>query len=326
MRSTKSLTRDTTLYMAGKLTFIYLTFALLLSACGDVPQDVNAANAAPVSDSRPQEIVAAMKAVEPFFEPLRSPGPTDWLASFKESGQTFEEYLNSNPTLPTAERNTIYVLPLGKFTSEQLKAITLTSGYLQAFYGLSVKLLPRQSIKRPLRVKDSRINGVTGKEQVRTGYIVDDVLKPMLPPDAAAFIAFTNEDLYPDVTMNFVFGQASLENRVAVWSLYRLQDNADFHTFLSRTIKIASHETGHMFSMRHCTKYNCVMSGSNHLGETDYHPIDACPECMAKICWFSHVSPAERYRRLAAFCRSNGLAKEGRNFEEKLAAVQPISK
>jgi hypothetical protein len=66
------------------------------------------------------------------------------------------------------------------------------------------------------------------------------------------------------------------------------------------------------------------MSGSNHLGETDGHPIDACPECMAKICWFSHVSPAERYQRLEKICRDNGLLKEADEFENKYEAVRNI--
>ena len=34
------------------------------------------------------------------------------------------------------------------------------------------------------------------------------------------------------------------------------------------------HETGHMFSMRHCTKYECLMSGTNHMGETDRRPLE----------------------------------------------------
>lgn len=265
-----------------------------------------------------------MDTVKRFFTPLPEPGPTDWLANFSEPGQTFVEYLNSDPTVPTADRRTIYVLPLGRFSENQNEVIRIASGYIEAFYGLTVKALSQQTLKRPLRHKDSRINAVSKKEQVRTGYILDDVLRPMLPKDAAALIAFTNEDLFPDSTMSYVFGQASLENRVGVWSLYRLEDNADQRKFLLRTIKIAAHETGHMFSMHHCTAYSCVMSGTNHLGETDSRPIDACPECMAKICWFSHVSPADRYHRLADFCRQNGLKKEGGEFEKKLAAVRDL--
>src|SRR5215813_9575417 len=71
----------------------------------------------------------------------------------------------------------------------------------------------------------------------------------------------------------------------------------------------------------HCTKYECVMSGTNYLGETDSRPIDACPECMAKVCWLSNVSPKQRYDRLAAFCRKNGLTAEAEDFERKSKAV-----
>ncbi|HEY2866631.1 MAG TPA: archaemetzincin [Pyrinomonadaceae bacterium] len=275
-------------------------------------------------DVRSGVLVPAMKAVEPFFEHLGQPGPTDWLATFHEPGQTFAEYLKSNPTVPTPERHTIYVLPLGKFKPEQSKAITITAGYLAAFYGLPVKQLPQQPIMRPLPVKDSRTNQISHKTQIRTGYILDNILRPQLPTDAAALIAFTNEDLYPDESMSYVFGQASMENRVGVWSLYRLHDNADFHTFLLRTIKIATHETGHIFSMHHCIAWSCVMSGTNHLGETDSHPIDACPECMAKVCWLSRVSPADRYMKLAAFCRANGLQKEAADFDKKFAAINSL--
>ena len=122
--------------------------------------------------------------------------------------------------------------------------------------------------------------------------------------------------------MHFVFGQASLENRVGVWSLYRLDDQAPFDTFLRRTMKIAVHETGHMFSMRHCTKYECVMSGTNHLGETDRRPIDACPECMAKIAWMNKKKPLDRYKRLVAFAKKYRMTGEAAEFEKKLKAIE----
>lgn len=269
-----------------------------------------------------QDLRAAMKKIEPFFKPMGKPEPYDWLGSHNEPGQTFDQFLDSSPTLPTKERSKIYVLPLGTFTPQQEKIIRLTAGYLEAFYDLPVQTMPAKTIKRPLRIKDSRISRQTHKEQIRTGYLLNDVLKPLLPLDAAAMIAFTADDLYPDESMNYVFGQASMEDRVGVWSLYRLGDHADYDIFLHRTLKIASHETGHMFSMHHCTKYECVMSGANYLGETDRRPLDACPECMAKVCWLSDITPAARYEKLEAFCRKNRLAKDAEEFNRKAAALK----
>jgi archaemetzincin len=146
---------------------------------------------------------------------------------------------------------------------------------------------------------------------------MEKVLEPAIPNDAVALIAFTNEDLFPDESMNYVFGQASLENHVGVWSLARLGDNTDERTFLKRTLKVAVHETAHMFGFKHCTKYECVMSGTNSLAETDRRPIDACPECMAKICWMTNTGPEDRYKKLAAFCQKYGLAKEADEFNKK---------
>lgn len=266
-----------------------------------------------------KELRDAIKKIEPFFQAMGKAEAYDWLGSHNEPGQTFDEYLDSDPTKPTKERQKIYVLPLGKFTPQQKKVIDVAAEYLGVFYDLPVEQLPAQ----PLVVvhPDSRYNNFLRTRQIRTGHVLEKILKPVLPADAAALIAFTTDDLYPDATMNYVFGQASFNDRVGIWSLYRLQLGADQSTLLRRTLKIAAHETGHMFSMWHCTKYECVMSGTNHIAETDRRPIDACPECMAKIAWLSDIAPAARYKNLADFCRKNGLPKEAAEFDRKAASV-----
>ncbi len=299
---------------------ILILFCLLVSCSKADEKPASNMAAAREAKKERADLRGAMTKIVPFFKPMSKPQAYDWLGSHNEPGQTFDEYLNSDPVKPTKERQKIYVLPLGAFTLQQKKIIDITAGYLAAFYDMPVSTMAAKSIKRPLSVKNSRHNQFTHNDQIRTGYILDEVLKPILPADGAALIAFTSDDLYPDISMNYVFGQASLENRVGVWSLYRLSDKADYDTFLRRTLKIAAHETGHMFSMKHCTKYECVMSGTNHLAETDSRPIDACPECMAKICWLSDIAPAERYKKLEAFCRKHGLIQEADEFKRKMNA------
>ncbi|MBK9215730.1 MAG: hypothetical protein IPM59_09015 [Chloracidobacterium sp.] len=266
-----------------------------------------------------KELRDAIKKVEPFFKPMGTPSRDDWLESHNEPGQTFEEYLDSDPVRPKQERQKLYVLPLGTFTPQQKKIIDIAAGYIAIFYDLPVEKMPSRAFTATW--PHIRQNKFTKTRQIKTGHIINDVLKPLLPADAAALIAFTADDLYPNESMNYVFGQASLEDRLGVWSLARLDDRAAYDKFLGRTLKIAAHETGHMFSMRHCTKYECLMSGTNNLAETDRRPIDTCPECMAKICWLSDIAAGDRYKKLAEYCRKNGLASEADEYDRKAKAV-----
>ncbi len=306
--------------MKLKVTVLLALLALPFGGCSAVERPASNMTAAREAKKERAELRANIKKIEPFFSVMGKPGNSDWLASHNEPGQTFAEYLEADPVRPTAERSKIYVLPFGTFNAKEQKIIAVTAAYLGTFYDLDVQELPQRSLIASW--PNVRQNKLSKTRQIKTGHILNDILKPMLPADAAALIAFTSEDLYPDESMNYVFGQASLENRVGVWSLSRLDDNTDERNFLLRTMKIAAHETGHMFSMRHCTKYECLMSGTNHLDETDRRPVDACPECTAKICWLSDVDQAERYAKLAEFCKKNGLAGEAEKFLKKVNAVR----
>ena len=273
-------------------------------------------------DETAAELTIQKERLVPFFKPMKVV-EGDWLESFPEDGQTFEQYVSSSPTLPTAERNTIYIQPMGKFNGEELNTIKMTADYMKAFYDLPVKLLDVRPVK-DVPAEYIRIQ-FPDNEQIQTTYFIDNLLPKLIPHDAAAFICFTNYDLYPGGTWNYVFGQASLDKRVGVWSLWRLEredgKKAEPGLFLERTLKVAMHETGHMFSMRHCTKYECLMSGTNHLGETDRRPLDTCPECTAKIAWAMKYPMAERYKRLAEYWRKLNWEEELRSITQKAEAL-----
>ncbi len=279
-------------------------------------------------DPKVERLKKQRDAIASFYKPMHVEDG-DWLDSQKEAGETFEEYVGSNPTLPTQERRTIYIQPIGRFNDGQKRVIKLTADYMKVFYNLPVKVMPEKPLGN-VPNEMQRLIEYKNNLQIRTSYFLDDVLPKLLPSDAAALIAFTSSDLYPGDTWAFVFGQASLEKRVGVWSLYRLsdlvleKDNAA-DRLLTRTLKIAMHETGHMFSMRHCTKYECLMSGTNHLAETDRRPLDTCPECMAKLAWAMKYDPVERYNNLAEFWRRNGKANEAKRFSDMAAAVERTS-
>ena len=318
---------------------ISLALCLLLAlSCGTTTPRESARESAPQpaptpdapvqkSEASPESLRRALAAVRHLHKPMGKPRPGDWLTTSHEPGQTFEEYLQSDPVRPTGARRILYVQPLGEFTPARRRIVALAAEFMSHFFNLPVKLRPEQTLPE-IPAEARRIHPQWGDRQILASHITMKLLRPQLPEDAAALIAFTSSDLYPGVELNYVFGQASFRDRVGVWSLYRLgkpdADERSFLLMLLRTLKIAAHETGHMFSIKHCTKYECVMSGTNHLNETDRRPLDACPECMAKICWATNTNPRERFAKLARFCADHSLEYEKRYFEAAAEAVKKI--
>jgi archaemetzincin len=271
----------------------------------------------------------AIRTLTPLHADKHEPGPHDWLASHQEGGQTFDAYRRDDPVIPDLDRSpgkrhTLYIQRLGSLTPTQDEIVELTAQYMHRFFGVPVKLakpLPMTLVPDSAR----RTHPSTGTRQILTSYVLNNVLQPRLPDDAVAYISLTASDLWPGAGWNFVFGQASLTERVGVWSVHRYGDpdesDAAFRRALMRTIKVAVHETGHMFSMKHCTAHECVMGGSNNLDETDRAPVWLCPQCMAKMCWATHTDPIERYAKLAKFMRKRGFTEEAAFFERSMVAL-----
>jgi archaemetzincin len=251
-------------------------------------------------------------------EPLGEPEPGMWLHSQFEPGQTFAQYTQANPIRPNKDRFTIYVQPLGKLNKKQREIIKISSDFIGLYYDCPMRILPDMpdSVIEP---SAQRIHPGTKEPQFLSTFILDKVLAPKLPDDALAYIAFTATDLYPQADWNYVFGQASIKARVGVWSLARYGDPAEsdaaYHLALERTLKVATHETGHMLSMYHCTEFLCNMCGSNSLKETDQHPLWLCPTCLAKVHWGTRTDPVERFEKLAQFCDEHGFAKESEYYK-----------
>ncbi len=271
-----------------------------------------------------RKLDADIEKLRPLHKKLGKPRPGDWLDRFKEPGQTFSQYLISRPVMPRGKRKVIYIQPLGKFNKKQREVINLNAEFMRIYFNLDVKIRKDLSL-RIIPAKARRVHPTQGMKQILAGCVLDDVLKPRLPDDAVAYIAFTTSDLWPGKGWNFVFGMASLRERVGVWSIYRNGDPTKgekaFRLCLMRTMKTATHETGHMFSMLHCTKYECNMCGSNHRAEADRRPIFSCPECVAKISWACNADLVERYRKMAKFFKKQGYKAEVKFCEKSIKAL-----
>ena len=276
-----------------------------------------------IDPSAPESLRKDMAAHGPLHDRLGPPELGEWLAEHDEPGQSFDEYVAGDPVVPepTGGRGVICVQPLGDLDDTERRIVTLASGYLERFFGLPVRVEETLGLD-VIPTEARRTHPEWGMPQISSSFVLDAVLRPRLPEDAAALISFTASDLWPGDGWNFVFGQASLRERVGVWSMYRTGDpragKAAFRRVLWRTLKTAVHESAHMFSVEHCTAYECVMNGSNSLEESDARPMWLCPECMAKIAWATRQDPVTRYQRLLEFTSANGLSRETAFFERAI--------
>jgi archaemetzincin len=259
----------------------------------------------------------------PLHTELGKPRPGDWLDQHSEPGQTYRQYLRSNPVRADRRRSVLYVQPLGTFSPSEKKIIDRTTEFLGIYFQLPVKTRDALSLDLIPQTARRKPEGRQA-EQILTTYVLDEVLKPRLAKDAVALIAFTTADLWPGEGWNYVFGQASLGDRVGVWSIHRYGDPATgdeaFRRCLLRTLKTATHETGHIFSLPHCTFYECNMCGSNNLPEADRRPLEPCPICLAKLCYATGADPARRFQKLIEFYKAHDLKAEQEFCEKSLAA------
>ena len=100
-------------------------------------------------------------------------------------------------------------------------------------------------------------------------------------------LGVTGEDLF-EQGLNFVFGEASPAQGIAVISLCRLRQefNGEFpdpELLINRAVKEAVHELGHTFGLGHCSNMYCVMHFSNCLADTDIKNSTFCSKCHPKL-------------------------------------------
>ena len=256
---------------------------------------------------------------------LPKPEPGDWLFLHDEPGQTFEQFLACGPTLPTDTRRTICLVTIGETPKEHARVIETAGKYLGVVFGLPVRAEPALPVS-VVEARFRRRNSFTQAEQWRCDHILDNVLAPRLPRDATALLALTSTDLYPSDDWNFVFGMASLQKRVGVYSLARFGDPAkggeEAKLCLRRTLMVAAHETGHMFSLKHCKHGPCCMNGSNSLAESDRSTLAFCPECLVKLGHLSGTSAGGRLKAMSDFLRPLGFDKDVARIDAQMAALQ----
>eukprot|EP00933_Yihiella_yeosuensis_P005417 TRINITY_DN109924_c0_g1_i1.p1 TRINITY_DN109924_c0_g1~~TRINITY_DN109924_c0_g1_i1.p1 ORF type:complete len:429 (-),score=58.47 TRINITY_DN109924_c0_g1_i1:349-1635(-) len=248
------------------------------------------------------------------WEDIEPPQEHEWLDSMiaKTPDQAFKDFVHSRPLRPDRQRKIIYLQPLCE--PQELEGPAFPKGSwpswkalqeaVSAFYApMTVRTLPAKPMEslRPLPKSRQNCFGT----QYNASQILDAMRSSCLPHDAYCVLAVTMWDLYPREEWNFVYGLASLQSRVGVFSFVRHTPDERGKTaewtaaqMLHRSMKTMIHEIGHMFGMKHCTWYNCLMRGSNGEGvEHQLNYLHLCPVCLRKLHWSIGFDVPAHYQR-----------------------------
>mmetsp|Transcript_44768 Transcript_44768/g.119825 ORF Transcript_44768/g.119825 Transcript_44768/m.119825 type:complete len:162 (+) Transcript_44768:120-605(+) len=135
--------------------------------------------------------------------------------------QSFDNFVASRPNVPDKVRRTIYLQPLcdpadfeavpfpqGPWPSWQ----ALETAVREFYFPLGVVTLPAMAMDQLSPKPKSRKNSY-GK-QYHAGQVLDALMKQSLPRNAFCTPAVTMCDLYPREEWNFVYGLASLKQRL----------------------------------------------------------------------------------------------------------------
>eukprot|EP00947_MAST-08B_sp_MAST-8B-sp1_P004968 g4968.t1 len=224
--------------------------------------------------------------------------------------------------------------------------------YMTAFFGLPAR------VAQPVALRDfseGARGGYEGQLQLLTDDIFNFLLKRKRDRDVLCSVAVTMADLFivkDGVAWNFVFGQARIFDSVGVYSFARYDPRGfslmwngssgleaddsssaalpplgkeEMSLMLYRSVKVMCHETGHIFGIKHCVYYECLMCGCNHLEEFDKRFFDLCPICLRKLQSSNKFDALERYRAIAKLCEEFDWPECGAWLKSRIEALEVAS-
>lgn len=218
---------------------------------------------------------------------LGDPRPGEWRYRFKEEPQSFEEYRRELVNWKCVHRTAFYLQPLGDAGTKYRETLERMRLYAEAYFGVPARVLD------PLPNLQDALDSKRGQDDAEE---IIDLLSRRCPPDALVYMGITERDLFVR-GLNFVFGVGERRLRTGIYSLLRYETE-DLSLFTERTLKLLTHEAGHILSINHCVEYSCNMQGVNSVPEHDAHPMHLCPVDLQKVLLNTGMDRRERYRKL----------------------------
>jgi archaemetzincin len=167
--------------------------------------------------------------------------------------------------------------------------ITIISyGHFDKVFLANIAESIKQEFNFQVNIEERHIDISEFYDPGRRQYDANKLLKEIdsnFPVGSIKCIGLFRIDLFIPI-LTFIFGQALLNGRSGIASLYRLknelygiENNEDLH--LLRFKKVIIHELGHTFGLKHCHNLECVMISSTYVEDIDQKSFRLCANCRA---------------------------------------------
>ena len=173
----------------------------------------------------------------------------------------------------------------------KLQNITLIScGYFEESILKKIAGEVNKELLLSVIVKEGHIDLSEFYDPVRRQYNGNKLLKTvdcLYGSDSNKSIGLFNVDLFIPV-LTYIFGQAFLNDRSGIASLYRFSNerygiDPDDRFIPERFTKEVIHELGHTFGLIHCHVPTCVMRSSTYVEDIDQKSANLCLKCRKEL-------------------------------------------
>lgn len=237
-----------------------------------------------------------------------------WRREDVERAQTFTDYLESDAPLATPPHRQLHLLPVAGRTRDdrsldRLRALFAAFFQLDSVVDAAVEL--STNCTAPV---------VLGAERHPFAGELQQSVRQRMSSDTFATFSLSIIPLSPEPDLALFLGQSYRLEQPSIFSFTPLPALEDTSRFL-HLASWALHESCHVFGLRHCPYFVCLMNPVSDVKDLVDRPLSLCPVCLRKLAWSVGFDVRQRYRALAGTCSNLGFHREANFCRERLAGT-----